>query len=434
MKRIIYIYILFSLIPCVSGAQNLIPVGKGWANNSVNVTVFRKNSLISHKDTQFIAYYDPDGYMVLGKRKTGSKEWTLNRTQYRGNVEDAHNGISIMADGDGYLHVAWDHHGHPLRYARSKEPLGLELTEKQAMTGNRENNVTYPEFYRMPDGSLIFMYRDGQSGQGNLVINRYRPATKKWIQVQQNLIDGEGKRNAYWQACVDNRGIIHLSWVWRETPDVSSNHDLCYAWSSDGGFTWQKSNGEKYDLPVNACNAEIICRIPENSELINQTSMTTDAEGNPYIASYWRVGDSAVPQYHVVYYNGDGWHDSNLNLRKTAFSLSGHGTKRIPISRPQVVVKSQEGKSTVFLLYRDIERDEKVSVAVCDDIVKGNWIIKDLTDFSVGAWEPSYDTGIWQKEQKLHVFVQNAEQVDSEGKASIDPQTVYVMEVSTTDY
>ena len=41
------------------------------------------------------------------------------------------------------------------------------------MTGKDEDDVTYPEFYRMPDGDLLFAYRSGASGRGNLVLNRY---------------------------------------------------------------------------------------------------------------------------------------------------------------------------------------------------------------------------------------------------------------------
>lgn len=94
--------------------------------------------------------------------------------------------------------------------------------------------------------------------------------------MQNNLIDGQNKRNAYWQTCIDEKGTIHVSWVWRETPDVSSNHDMCYACSKDGGITWQKSTGEKYTLPITAATAEYAVRIPQKSELINQTSMATE--------------------------------------------------------------------------------------------------------------------------------------------------------------
>ena len=171
---------------------------------------------------------------------------------------------------------------------------------------------------------------------------------------------GEGKRNAYWQACVDAKGTIHLSWVWRESPDVASNHDMCYAKSVDGGLTWEKSSGEKYNLPINAATAEYACRISQKSELINQTSMSADENGNPYIATYWRDQKDSVPQYHIIYKKNGVWKVNNLNFRKTVFSLSGMGTKRIPVSRPQVIV----WQNKIALIFRDEERGNKVSIAI----------------------------------------------------------------------
>ena len=94
------------------------------------------------------------------------------------------------------------------------------------MTGVDEGDVTYPEFYPLTDGDLLFVYRSGSSGRGNLVMNRYSLKDHKWARVQDVLIDGEDKRNAYWQLYVDEKGTIHLSWVWRETWQVETNHDL----------------------------------------------------------------------------------------------------------------------------------------------------------------------------------------------------------------
>jgi hypothetical protein len=404
------------------------PVAVGWANNSVNAVVFRKNSLVTFKDTQYVAFYNNDSYVVLGKRNLGGKHWQLQQTKYRGNTSDAHNMISLIVDGDGYLHLAWDHHNNPLRYCRSIKPGSLELTDKMLMTGKVENKVSYPEFYRMPDGNLLFFYRDGGSGQGNLVISRYYTAAKQWTQLHSNLIDGEGERNAYWQACVDAKGTIHLSWVWRETPDVASNHDICYARSTDGGITWEKSTGEKYQIPVTASTAEYAFKIPQRSELINQTSMVADAAGHPYIATYWRDSGSSVPQYRVIYKYGSQWKSENLGFRKTSFSLSGGGTKAIPVSRPQIIAW-QSGKAlSAALIFRDVERGSKASAAVITDISKGNWKMIDLTATSVGSWEPSYDTELWKEKGILNLFIQKVEQVDAEGKANVAPQMVQVLE------
>lgn len=400
----------------------------GWAANSINVTVFRKNSLVSFKDTQYIAFYNKDGFVVLGKRRVGSENWSLQQTTYRGNTKDAHCTISIMVDGDGYLHLAWDHHNNALNYCKSIAPGSLTLTAKLTMTGINESKVTYPEFYKIADGNLLFFFRDGGSGNGNLVINKYDIRTQKWTQIQSNLIDGEKKRNAYWQACVDKAGTIHISWVWRESADVASNHDLCYAASKDGGLTWEKSDAEKYILPINAATAEYIYRVPQKSELINQTSMDADENGEPYIATYWREPNDSVPQYHVVFKANGTWQTQNLGFKKTAFSLSGKGTKRIPISRPQIVVWNKKGTTNTAVIFRDEERGNVVSVALNNDMKTNVWTIKNLSTTSVGSWEPTYDTALWKEKKMLHLFVQSANQEDNEGISSVLPQVVRVLE------
>jgi len=428
LRKIILLVCLCLIWAGLRSQTKLVPVSEGWAGNSINAVVFRKNSLVTYKDVQFIGFYNLDGKLVLGKRKLNSVKWELYTTPFGGNVHDAHNSISIMVDGDGYLHVAWDHHGNALNYARSVSPLSLHLTDKIPMTGIEETNVTYPEFYKMPDGDLLFLYRDGRSGKGNMVINRYALKTKKWSQLSSNLIDGEGKQNAYCQTCVDERGTIHISWVWRSSPDVASNHDMCYARSTDGGLTWEKSTGEKYVLPINGSTAEYVCRIPQNSELINQASMTTDEAGNPFIASYWRDANSDIPQYHLIYNIGNAWKELTMGFRKTPFSLSGMGTKRIPISRPQIIIKGKGADVSVRLLFRDSERGEKVSMAVCNHIAENNWKITDLTTSGVGAWEPSFDTELWKQKKQLHIFVQQVEQVDAEGIAKSNGQMVFVLE------
>jgi hypothetical protein len=407
----------------------------GWAKNAVNTVIFRTNSVVSHDTIQFIAYYNQDGYLCLGKRAAGNEKWEVKQTTFKGNVADAHNCISIMTDGDGYLHIAWDHHNSPLNYTKSKYPLSLDLEEKQAMNGMLENRVTYPQFYKTTAGNLLFMYREGQSGKGNLVLKSYDIQTKKWTQLHDNLIDGEGKRNAYWQACIDKNNQIHLSWVWRETPDVATNHDMCYAHSADGGKTWTNSNGEKYKLPITAKNAEYTSRIPQNSELINQTSMTTDSQGQPYIATYYRNSGSLVPQYHIIYLdNNQQWKDISLDFRKTPFSLSGQGTKKIPISRPQIICFDKPEGKQFLLIYRDEERERKITMAVCNDLLGNQWIIHDLTSYSVGDWEPTYDTELWKNQNKLNLFVQKVEQGDGEKESYLNAQSISVLDVPLCEY
>jgi hypothetical protein len=406
----------------------LMPIGEAWAANSVNATVFRNDPITTHADRQYAAYYNADGRVVLAARTLGDTRWETRVTDQTGNIQDAHNVISIIADGDGFLHVSWDHHGHPLRYARSRSPGSLELSPKAPMTGKNEGNVTYPQFFLLPDGDLVFLYRDGESGRGNLVLNRYDTEGRGWTQVQSNLVSGEGARNAYPQACVDVKGVIHLSWVWRETPDVATNHDLCYARSGDGGRTWTRSDGAAYTLPVTAATAEVAASIPQQHELINQTSMCADGEGRPMIATYFRPPGQQVVQYFIVRHDGGRWNTVQVSNRTRPFTLSGGGSKAIPISRPQVIARTKGGRTGVGVLFRDEERGSKVSMAHCENLAKGQWEVTDMTDFPVRFWEPSLDHVRWQRDGVLNLYVQVAGQGDAETLEKVEPQTAYVLE------
>jgi len=414
--------------PAASANPRPIPIGKGWARNSINTVIFRRNSITTHGNVQYAAFYDDQSNVVLAKRKLGTDRWQVYQTPYQGNTKDAHNSISIAVDGDGFLHMAWNHHNTPLQYCRSTSPGSLELTQKMPMTGVKENRMTYPEFYNLPNGNLLFLYRDGASGNGDLMMNHYDVRAKKWTRVQDGLISGEGARNAYWQMTVDVKGTIHLSWVWRESPDVASNHDMCYAKSTDSGKTWRKSSGEQYQLPITAKSAEYAWRIPPGSELINQTSMCADADGRAYIATYWRAEGTNIPQYRLIYHDGRQWKVAQISQRTTPFSLSGQGTRRIPISRPQIVIASDGAKVKGWLIFRDVERGDRVSVAVCSDLKSGGWLIQDLTDISVGMWEPTYDQARWESKKELHLLVQRVGQGEAEGIENLPPQEVSVLE------
>jgi hypothetical protein len=169
-------------------------------------------------------------------------------------------------------------------------------------------------------------------------------------------------------------------------------------------------------------------RIPTDSELINQTSICVDDKGRPYIVSYWRPQGTKIPQYHLIYYDGKEWRLSQITQRATPFSLSGGGTKRIPISRPQILVSSVKSKLKAFMVFRDSERGNRVSVAICTDLNKQEWLIKDLTEDEVGIWEPTFDQALWNKKKELHLFVQKVGQGDAESIENVSEQMVSILE------
>lgn len=153
--------------------------------------------------------------------------------------------------------------------------------------------------------------------------------------------------------------------------------------------------------------------------------MTADNAGHPYIATYWRDADSEVPQYRLVWHDGDKWRMEQVGNRTLPFSLAGGGTKMIPISRPRIV---SDGKKAYYV-FRDIERGSKVSVAQTADLGNAPWTISDVTDFSVDAWEPSLDINLWNKKNRLDIFVQTTHQGDGERIATSEQNStpVYIL-------
>ena len=394
----------------------------------MNTVIFRSSSVFTHDRTQYAAYYDATGRLVLAKRSLDSTQWQSRVTPYVGKVADAHDAISIAVDGAGVLHVAWDEHGKPLRYARAVRPGSLELGPIRPITGKREERVTYPQFYRLRNGDLLFLYRDGASGAGDVLLDRYDVRRGTWRVVAHPLIDGEGERNAYVNSlAIDDRGGWHLSWCWRETPDVATNHDVVYAYSPDEGGHWKRSTGENYTLPITARTGEIARRVSRGMELINQTSMTVSPARRPIIATYWREDGSDVPQLRLVWNDGDAWRTTTVANRTSAFRLSGGGTKRIPLSRP-LVLAGVCGE--LYVVFRDEERGGGISLAISSDSARSVWRVETLYAPSVGQWEPTYDPALWQASHRLHLFVQRVGQGDGETMEDVAPQTVSILEWS----
>ena len=100
------------------------------------------------------------------------------------------------------------------------------------------------------------------------------------------------------------------------------------------------------------------------------------------------------------------------------------GTRRIPLSRPQVVNYG----SQVIVIFRDEERGSRVSAAVSRNLARNSWDLRDLTETPVGMWEPTYDPNAWAAKHELHLFVQNVGQGNAESLEELPPQIISVLE------
>lgn len=400
----------------------LIPVAEVFAANQVNATIFRQSALISWAGRQHAAYYDPTGEVVVASRDRDGAQWSFHPLGYRGAMRDGHNSICIGVSPDGLLHLSYDHHGAPLRYRRGLAPGEPRFGPQVPMTGLREERVTYPQFVGSPDGRFYFLYRDGRSGNGDLCVNAYEGG--QWQPLCHPLVSGEGRANPYWwRPGVGADGSLHLAWCWRRTGDGSTNRDVSYAVSRDGGRTWRRTDGSAYTLPITADQAEVADPVPEGQNLINSCCGCVDAGGRPHLVHY-RNDARGIPQVFHVRHDGARWRAAAVTQRTAPFTLAGGGTLRPPLSRPDVVVA---GSGRALVVYRDDTAGGRVRLSWADGPEYRDWTHRDLTDFPVGAWEPSYDPAAWRQHGRLELWVHRCEQGDHEVTTDLGPQPAYVL-------
>ncbi|USN99472.1 MAG: BNR-4 repeat-containing protein [Phycisphaeraceae bacterium] len=392
----------------------------GYNNNSINSVAFSRSNVVTEGGYQFTAFYSAlaSARMQICRRPLGTDDWTVvNTALTAANVTDDHDNVNLAVDGDGHLHVSWGMHNNPMRYRISDNvvtgpdfnPAMLSFTAPAYWTGtsaNHDSSVTYPEFYKVPNsGDLLFIYRQGESGDGDTYFTRFDNATdtfEKNLVLQGSLtsVNAYLNRLAYTAG-----GELFASWTWRSTPAFQTNHNIMFARSADDGVSWRDQNGNGYTLPITEPQAQIIANIPQNSSLINQTDMTVDQNGHPLIATWYAPlagSGNDTRQYMLHWYDGATWHVTQLSDR--VGQSSAHETSDAyvrDLGRPVVLV---DGDGRTYVIMRYDEAQNNIVVAYSMD--KVNWDYIRLTDADMGSYEPSYDHELWVAEHKLHMYYQ----------------------------
>ncbi|BCX47820.1 neuraminidase [Haloferula helveola] len=441
---------MVAFIPVTDG--NPATDENGYAGSSINSVAFLQNNLITVGDQQFIAYYrrhasDPgdvaNNTIAIGRRNLDGPQWEIFPTTFlSNNINDAHDVISCAIDGDGFLHMSWGMHADAFHYAKSDSPvLGAApiVMIEQAMTG-QENAVTYPKFQTLPDGDVLYFFREGGSGNGDWFLNRYDIATDAWAPVhadgggtQVALMRGRGDSpdNCFYpdRMTLGPDGMLHLAGVFRYNGDslagesgYQTNHRYVYLRSPDDGVSWERSDGTPIDLPVVEADwflglgashvPEIIEDIPEGYSIINESGMTTDSEGRPVVATWWATGAGTgdhTRQYQVLFHDGSSWQRRTISARDiddpaTKFSEGQLGSSRM--GRPVVLTDSED---RIIVIYNDNRADgitAVFSLPKATDPGRNQWTRMNLTHENLGNWETTYDESRWKRDEVLHIFYQ----------------------------
>ncbi len=310
-----------------------IAIDSVWAGHPVGFCLY------THGNRQYIAYYNANRNMVVGQRNLDEDSFQLHimpatERETAGGTStvldwDSHNFVTLGIDREGFIHLSGNVHVHPLTYFKSTLPNDISSLEQIfEMVGAGENRTTYPHFMLTKEGELLYHYRDGSSGNGNEIYNMYNTETKTWKRLLDTpLTDGQGLMNAYQsQPTLLKDGWYHMYWVWRDTPDCSTNHDLSYMKSPDL-LNWFDAAGNPISMPATLDQKPLIVDpIPAEGGIINLAAkMVLDEKNNPVFV-YHKFDSLGNTQMYSARFINDKWEYKQLTDWGYRWFFSGNGS------------------------------------------------------------------------------------------------------------
>lgn len=319
----------------------------------INGLSFQQDAVVTDSNWQYVAYYNSSRHVCVARRQLPAGAWQkVELTDCYFSGDDAHNVISMgICPKDGTIHLAFDHHGHPLHYRVSRkgaasDPGGItwDACLFGPITSELENgrpiSITYPRFWQAPDGGLQFCYRQGGSGNGDRMLVDYNAETGTWgntrrIDSREGLFrDSLGQSRS---RCSYPNGYnygpgskLHVTWVWRESSQ-GSNHDLMYAYSKNQGRTWLNNEGKPLSGPPHVNSPGItVARISRAHGLMNTHGQAVDSRGRIHVVMWHctdetlqaagsrpgehRWGPAKARRYHHYWRDSTGqWHHHEMS-------------------------------------------------------------------------------------------------------------------------
>ena len=273
---------------------------------------------VEQNDFQMIAYYDAARQMSVAVRQmrdVNGAPWSYHKVpSWLG--WDAHNRVEVAFDKNGIIHLSGNLHANKLVYFRSTSPYDPRTLQQVdvMVDADVEQRMTYPEFFKDPEGRLIFKYRDGSSGQGRWFYNRWNAETGDWTRLHDTvLLSGEDVRGVYpLGPILGPDGYAHMTFTWRETPIASSNHDLSYARSRDL-VNWERSDGTPIPLPIVLASGEVIDPIPEHGGLLNGRHPIGFDSSNRVMVTYQKYNEDKLSQVFIARLEESSWTVSQVS-------------------------------------------------------------------------------------------------------------------------
>lgn len=365
-------------------------------NGYINGVSFQQDAIVTYNGYQYATYWSVNRHVAVARKALNTTQWeTLELTDYTFATDNAHYDISLgISPRDGTLHLSFYQWSSRFNYRKSVPDLLQNPSQVQwraslfnpvqhTLHGPDMGPTTYPRFVTAPSGKLLMLLRHGESGAGDSHLYEYDGDTGRWSPLGK-LVDGFATDiNAYFNGLhYDPQGRLHATWVWRATPDATTNFNLHYVYSDDDGRTWHNNAGQQVAVtgqtPITQHTPGIaVWQIGQNRGLINQEAQAVDSAGRVSMLM------SHLPD-HLP--NNTNFTESRHKVRVFHYmrDLNGEWTRRMlpgssfSYDRNKIAADSQNN------LYAVINRDG-IYRATADAAWEDWHLVQSLTDQGVFA-------------------------------------------------
>jgi len=120
-------------------------------------------------------------------------------------------------------------------------------------------------------------------------------------------------------------GLFHMAWVWRDTPDCRTNHDVSYARSRDL-VHWETVGSKPIELPITLDTPGVIVDpVPAGGGMINSNLEIGFDSQNRAVLSYHKFDDAGHTQAWVARYEDGRWVRRQVTQWRYRWAFEGYG-------------------------------------------------------------------------------------------------------------
>lgn len=312
------------------------------------------NKIVTRDGKTHVAWLDSveEGFRVRVRTLDhASGDWSPPVTVGEG--YDNHGGPALTMDAEGYLHIAYYPHHHPMRYRRSVKPNDAsEWTEVEEF-GAR---TTYPTLVCGKEGTLYCACRE--SGDGPWHSNLYvKKPGGTWEGPRSIMVSQQGGYSHFMEALAwgPDQQTLHLSTrIYSGKP--GRGHTVGYMRSHDGGETWENSRGEAIALPATADTIDVVASAGEDEGAgLRAGSIAVDGNNVPCIL--YSDYDGKPTEAWLARPDGEGGWEKRPLLPHLPEKLAGYG-----LLTPGVVSIGQDGLFHIALTAVDRRDDPEASL------------------------------------------------------------------------